>query len=74
MGDRPFIEARIMTALRAHPEGRSTAQLVEAVYPDPDDMPDYADSCVQVTIFKMKRRGVPVEGRPWHGYRLKEAG
>lgn len=48
----------------------SKAQIIEAVWPDPDLEPDSADNMVSGIISKLRRKGVPIGNRHGLGFEI----
>lgn len=54
----PYLQSAVLNCLRQAAGGVvSPTQLVEYVWPDPNDEPEYAISCVRCAVFHLRRRG-----------------
>lgn len=63
------LEAEVLSTIIMRPL-TSRAQIIEAVWPDPDLEPDSAHNMVSVTISRLRRKGVPVACRHGLGFEI----
>lgn len=62
----------LSTLLMRSPAPVSASDLIEAVYPNPDKEPDWADSCIKVLVHRVRKKlpGV-IEVRYGMGYTIR---
>jgi DNA-binding response OmpR family regulator len=64
--------ADLLAILLVSPPTRwvETANLIAAIWTNPDLQADYASNCISVYVKLLRDAGVPIENRPGFGYRV----
>lgn len=66
-----FLLSHVLNHLRTHVNSpRSVNELIEAVYPDPNDEPAMADDCIRLSIMRLRLRGFDIRTVWGRGYML----
>lgn len=64
-------QSHLLNHLRTHVNSvRTMEELVEAVYPDPNDEPEYAEDCIRLGIKRLRARGFDIRTLWGRGYFL----